>query len=271
MNRPVLVVLGAGGMGEAIARRLGSGQAVVLGDVNPQVCERVASSLESAGFKVIAKTVDVSARASVRAFAEAAASVGPVMQVAHTAGLSPVQASADAILRVDLYGVAVVLEEFAAAVAPGAAGVVIASMAGHLARNVPADFEQAILKTPADELLRLPFLQASAVPDPGAAYSLSKRANGLLVMAASATWGAKRARINAISPGVIATSMGQQELAGPAGDRMRALVAASGTGRLGTENDIAEAAAFLLGPSASFITGVDLLVDGGVVARVRAG
>jgi hypothetical protein len=133
---------------------------VVLGDVSERVLSRVASSLELDGFKVVTQPVDVAARASLRALAETAAKLGSVEQVAHTAGLSPVQASTQAILQVDLYGVALMLDEFAAVVAPGGAGVVIASMAGHLARNVPADFEQTILRTATDDLLRIPFFDA---------------------------------------------------------------------------------------------------------------
>jgi NAD(P)-dependent dehydrogenase (short-subunit alcohol dehydrogenase family) len=156
-------------------------------------------------------------------------------------------------------------------VAPGGAGVVIASMAGHLAGSLPPDQEEALMKRPADELLGLPFLQPAAIPNPGVAYTIAKRANLLRVMAASATWGQRGARINSISPGVISTPMGQQELASPSGQMMRAMIATSGTGRMGTPNDIAEAAAFLLGSGSSFITGSDLLVDGGVIAAVRSG
>lgn len=271
MSEQVLVVVGAGGMGEAIARRLGAGRTVCLGDVNEQTLHRVAASLEGDGFKVVARQIDVTSRDSVCRFVDAAGKAGAIVQVAHTAGLSPVQAPAEAILRVDLYGVAVVLEEFGAVVAPGGAGVVIASMAGHMAQGLPAHHEQALMKTPADALLHLPFLQPAQVTSPAMAYGISKRANALRVLEASATWGQRGARINSISPGVIATPMGQQELAGPSGQLMRGLVSASATGRLGTASDIAAATAFLLGPDASFITGIDLLVDGGVIAALKSG
>lgn len=270
MSGQVLVVTGAGGMGEAIARRLGSGRTVVLGDVSEQALDRVATSLRADGFEVIATHLDVASRASVRGLAETAARAGDVTHIAHTAGLSPLGADTQAILRVDLYGVALVLEEFAAVVANGGAGVVVASMSGRMV-SLPAEVEDAVIRAKADELLQLPSFQASALPNPGIAYALAKRANALLVMGASASWGARRARINALSPGVISTALGKQELAGPAGDRMRTLVAASAMHRFGTPSDIAEAAAFLLGPNASFITGTELLVDGGAVAAMRSG
>jgi len=268
----VLVVVGVGGMGEAIARRSGSGQTVVLADFNEETLERVAASLRGDGFDVHTRVTDVSDAAAVAALASFAASLGPVTAVAHTAGLSPTQAPTAAILSVDLLGVAISLDEFAKVIAPGGAGVVIASMAGSFGiGRYPAEMEGALALTPTDQLLSLPFLQEGAVPNPGVAYSLAKRANQVRVQAASKAWGQRGARINSISPGVISTPMGQQELAGESGASMRAMVEGSGTARLGTPNDIANATAFLLSPEASFITGTDLLVDGGTVAGVRSG
>lgn len=259
-------------MGEIIARRQGSGRHVVVADFNPDTLERVAERLRGDGFDVTAMPVDVSDRDSVHALADSADALGPVTQVVHTAGLSPVQASVEAILRVDLLGVALCLDAFSRVIASGGAGVVIASMAGTMAvGQFPTEMEGALALTPAEALLSLPFLAAGAVPDPGAAYSIAKRANQVRVQAASLAWGARGARVNSISPGVISTPMGQQELAGEAGAFMRAMVDASATKRLGTPNDIAAAAAFLLGPEASFITGTDLLVDGGVIAALRSG
>lgn len=266
MEKNVLVVIGVGGMGLAIARRVGSGAKVLLADFNETTLTAAAQQLRGEGHDVVAQKVDVSDRASVAALADAAAELGPVHQVAHTAGLSPVQASVEAIVAVDLLGVAYVLDEFARVVAPSGAGLVIASMAGHFAADsLPLEMAKALSLTPTEELANLPFL--GQLPDPGAAYSIAKRANALRVQAAAGAWGARGARVNSISPGVISTPMGAEELAG---ERMRQMVAASATGRLGTPDDIAAAAAFLLDPTrASFITGTDLLVDGGAVAGVR--
>ena len=266
----VLVVLGIGGMGEAIARRLGAGRTVVLADLDAASLDQVATALRGDGFAVHAEQVDVSSRESVHSLARASAEIGPVKQVVHTAGLSPVQASAEAVIAVDLVGVALVLEEFADVVVPGGAGVVIASMAGTQAGDsLPADLQSALATTPTDDLAALPVI--AALEDAGAAYALAKRANQLRVQASSITWGGRGARINSLSPGVISTPMGLSELAGASGASMRGAVEASGTGRLGTAEDIAAAAGFLLGPDASFITGTDLLVDGGVIAAVRSG
>jgi NAD(P)-dependent dehydrogenase (short-subunit alcohol dehydrogenase family) len=270
MSRDVVVVIGVGGMGRAIARRLGSGRAVVLADVSEQALG-VADLLRDEGHDVTQARVDVTDRASVAAVADTAAALGRVTHVVHTAGLSPVQASSEAILRVDLLGVAIVLDEFARVVAPGGAGLVIASMAGHLSIRLPAHQEKALATTPTDELLALPFLAPDAVGVPGFAYSVAKRANVLRVQAAAGPWGERGARVNSISPGIISTSMSQQELASESGDQMRMLLGLSPVKRLGTPDDIAAAAEFLLDPrAASFVTGTDLLVDGGAVAAVRA-
>lgn len=271
MTQDVVVIIGVGGMGLAIARRVGSGRKVLLADFNEATLEAAAAQLRGEGHLVTAHRVDVSDRASVAALADTAAAAGRVTHIACTAGLSPVQASTEAILNVDLLGVAHSLDEFARVVAPGGAAVVIASMAGHFALGtLPVEAERALAATPTEALLDLPFL--TQLPNPGAAYSVSKRANHLRVQAAAAgAWAAAGARVNSISPGVISTPMGQEELAGESGAQMRAMVDASATKRLGTPDDIAAAAAFLLDPQlASFITGTDLLVDGGAVAGVRA-
>jgi len=271
MGHDVLVVIGAGGIGEAIARRSGAGRCVLLADFSESVLDRVAASLSSDGFDVTTQQVDVALHESVAELARAAGKLGPVRAVAHTAGLSPAQAPASAILRVDLAGVAFILDEFGRVVAPGGAGVIIASMAGTMsAGRLPAELETALARTPADELLDLPFLHTGAVPDPGLAYAVSTRANQLRVQAASLAWGARGARVNSVSPGVISTPMGQQELDGDSGEHVRAMVESSAMGRIGTPADIANAVAFLLGPESTFITGTDLLVDGGVVASVHS-
>lgn len=271
MNKPVMVVIGTGGMGAAIARRLGTAHTVLLADFDRAKVDPLVADLAGTGYDVKAALVDVSKSESVAELAAEAASAGPVAKVVHTAGLSPVQAPVPAILAVDLLGVAQVLDEFGKVVAPGGAGIVIASMAGHMAAPLEPEQEAQLAMTPTDRLLSLPFLQPDALTDAGAAYGLAKRANQLRVRAAAPVWGDRGARVNCISPGIIATPMGLQELAGPSGQIMNAMIAVSAAGRLGTPEDIAVAAAFLLDPQTSFVTGTDLLVDGGVVAALRAG
>ncbi|MEV0248216.1 SDR family oxidoreductase [Nocardia sp. NPDC050712] len=266
-DRSVVVVIGAGGMGVAIARRQGAGRRLVLADFDEVALQRAGTDLRGEGFDVATHVVDVSSRASVAALATAASMDGRVAEVIHTAGLSPVQAPVAAIVAVDLLGVALVLEEFGAVISPGGAAVVISSMAAYGAALDP-QIEQQLAVVAPEELRELPIV--SGLTDRGAAYSVSKRGNQLRVQAASTRWGARGARVNSVSPGVIATAMGQRELDGEHGDIMRAMIAGSGTGRVGTAADIADAVAFLLGPAASFITGTDLLVDGGVIAMQRA-
>jgi NAD(P)-dependent dehydrogenase (short-subunit alcohol dehydrogenase family) len=267
----VLAIIGVGGMGVAVARRMGAGRVIVLGDVNTAQVDSVAGQLADDGHHVVTGRVDVTSRESVTEFARLAASCGRVSSVVHTAGLSPQQAAAEVVLAVDLLGVALTLEVFGDIIEPGGAGVVISSMAGHFLPPIPQDVERQLATVPVDELLGLPACGPAAIASSEAAYPFAKRANQLRVAAAASQWGRRGARINSISPGVIATAMGRRELAGPSGDSMRAMVDGSGVRRLGTPDDIAAATEFLLSPAASFITGIDLLVDGGVVAAVRTG
>jgi NAD(P)-dependent dehydrogenase (short-subunit alcohol dehydrogenase family) len=271
LNTQVVVVIGAGGIGQAIARRQGSGRTVLLADRNDDTLASAARTLEAGGHSVTTCPVDVSSRESVHALAVAAAGLGDVVQVVDTAGLSPVQASPAAILAVDLLGVALVLEEFGRLVAPGGAGVVISSMAGYMPAPLGAEQEHALAHTPADELLQLPFLASDAVPNSGVAYGLSKRANHLRVQAAAVLWGDRGARVNSISPGIILTPLAQEEMASEGGPVYRSMIDTSAAGRVGTTDEIASAAAFLLGADAGFITGSDLLIDGGVIAALRSG
>jgi NAD(P)-dependent dehydrogenase (short-subunit alcohol dehydrogenase family) len=162
------------------------------------------------------------------------------------------------------------LEVFGLLVDSGGTGVVISSMAAHLADNLAPDQERKLALTPTDELLELPFVDPNRIQDPGTAYVIAKRANQLRVQAASIEWGARGARINSISPGIVSTSMGRQELSSESGPLMRGLIDGSAAHRVGTPGDIASAAAFLLGADSAFITGTDLLVDGGVVAAFRS-
>ncbi|WP_328393232.1 SDR family oxidoreductase [Nocardia sp. NBC_00416] len=267
MGHDVAVVIGVGGMGRAIARRIGGGRRLLLADFDKENLDSVVEVLTGEGHEVFGRQVDVSDAGSVAALAAAAAEAGRVTHIAHTAGVSPTQAVTKAVFEVDLLGTALVLDAFEGVVAEGGAGVAIASMSAYMV-PLPDDQVAALAHTPAADLLALPFLDHDA--HPGLAYSVAKRGNIARVQASAVGWGQHGARLNSISPGVISTPMGRQELDGESGASMRAMVAASATGRLGTPDDIAHAAAFLLDPATSFVTGIDLLVDGGTVAGVRA-
>jgi NAD(P)-dependent dehydrogenase (short-subunit alcohol dehydrogenase family) len=272
----VAVIVGAGGMGVAIVRRIGAGRTLLLADHDEKSLAATADALRGEGHHVVTRHVDVAEPASVASLAAAAAALGPVTHLVHTAGLSPVQASPAEILRVDLLGVALVLDEFERVVAPRGAGVVIASTAAHLVAPLPPEHEGALATTPPAELLALPFLSPDVLEAAGRwngaqAYGLAKRANIVRVRAAALSWGRRGARVNSVSPGVISTSMGRQELAGTWGASMRRLIDNAPAGRVGTPDDVADAVSFLLGPQAGFITGTDLVVDGGSVAFHKAG
>ena len=268
-NSDVLVIVGVGGMGVAVARRSGAGRTIVLADIDSVALMAAADALIQDGHQVLTREVDVTSRSSIAAVAETARAAGRVTAVVHTAGLSPQQASTEAVLAVDLLGVALSIDEFGRVIGPGGAGVVIASMAGHLMPALDPDVERQLATVPAEELLSLD--ACSNITSSQIAYPFAKRANQIRVAAAAGAWGERGARINSISPGVISTAMGRLELASESGGLMRAMVDNSGLRRLGTPEDIAAAAEFLLGPSASFVTGTDLLVDGGVVGAIRTG
>ena len=271
MNTDVLVIIGAGGIGQAIARRTGAGKTVLLADFNEQTLSAAEQALDRAGHTVRTQQVDVSDQPSVHALAQAAGNLGDVVQVASTAGLSPVQATAPAVLAVDLYGTALVLEEFGQVIAPGGAGVHISSMAGHMPPPLDLERAHALAFTPSDELLALPILSPDAVPNSGAAYGLSKQANHVRVQGAALTWGDRGARVNSLSPGIILTPLARDEMSGPGAEGYQKMIETSPAGRVGTADEVAAVAAFLLGPDAGFITGTDLLMDGGVIAALRGG
>ncbi|KWF32959.1 short-chain dehydrogenase [Burkholderia diffusa] len=271
MSKEVVVIVGAGGIGVAIARRQGFGRTVLLADFNEQTLNAAAQGMRDAGYRVETHLVDVASRESVRALAAAAAALGSVVQVVNTAGLSPNMASVEGVLKVDLYGAAVVFDEFEKVIAPGGAGLIISSMAGHMMPALPPEQDQALIHTPTEDLLKLPFLQADAIPNSVVAYMIAKRANHLRVQASAITWGERGARVNSISPGIIVTPLAQHELNSPIGDMYRAMVDASPAKRMSPPDEIAAAASFLLGPDAGFVTGSDLLIDGGVIAAMRTG
>lgn len=269
--KEVCVVIGPGAIGLAIARRVGTGKHLVLADLRQHNADAAAKTLIEAGFDVNATTVDIASRASVQALVALAASLGPVTRLIHAAGVSPTQAPPAAILQVDLYGTAVVLEEFGKVIAAGGSGVVIASQSGHRLRALSPEEDRALALTPAEELLALPLLAPDQVTDPLHAYQLSKRANALRVMAEAVRWGQRGARINSISPGIIFTPLAQDEFAGPRGPGYRRMIEVSAAGRVGTADEVASVAALLMGPDGGFITGSDFLMDGGVTAAYRFG
>ena len=218
----VIVVIGAGSIGQAIARRVSAGKHVVLADLRLANAEAAAKVLSEAGFEVSTATVDVSSRESVHALVKTATAIGEVTGVIHAAGVSPSQAPPAVILKVDLYGTALVLEEFGDVIAPGGSCVVIASMSGHRLPALTAEQDKALATTPADDLLALPMLQPDQVTDPLHAYQVSKRCNSLRVMAETVRWGKRGARVNTISPGIIITPLAKDELTGPRGARLPA-------------------------------------------------
>jgi len=262
----VVVVIGAGLIGQAIARRIGAGKHVVLADLRLENAATAAEVFRNAGFEVTTEEVDVSSRESVHTLAEQAAALGEVTALIHAAGVSPSQASPGTILRVDLYGTALVLEEFGNIVAPGGAAVVIASQSGHRLHALTADEDRLLATTPTEDLLGLPLLQPDVVTDSLNAYQLAKRGNVLRVRAEAVRWGKRGARVNAISPGIIMTPLARDELTGPRAEGYLRMIELSPAGRAGTSDEVATLAALILGPDGTFITGSDFLMDGGVTA-----
>jgi NAD(P)-dependent dehydrogenase (short-subunit alcohol dehydrogenase family) len=244
----VIVVIGPGSIGQAIARRVSAGKQVVLADLRQENADAAAEVLSNAGFEVSTAIVDVSARGSVHALVQTATGLGDVTGVIHAAGVSPSQASPETILSVDLYGTALVLEEFGKVIAAGGAGVVIASQSGHHLGPLTAEQDVALAMTPTDELLALPMLQPDQVTDPLHAYQLSKRGNALRVMAEAVRWGKRGARVNTISHGIVITPLAKDELTGPRGEGYRRMIELCPAGRAGTPDEVGTVGALLMGP-----------------------
>src|SRR5277367_4144967 len=262
----VTVVIGAGSIGQAIARRVSADKHVLLADLKKENADAAAKVLQDAGFETTTATVDVSSRASVHALVEVAVVLGNVTGVIHAAGVSPSQASPATILKVDLYGTALVLEEFGNVIADGGAGVVIASQSGHRLPGLSTEQNAALALTPVEDLLALPMLQPDQVKDSLHAYQIAKRGNSLRVMAEAVRWGKRGARVNTISPGIIITPLANDELKGPRGPGYRRMLEVSAVGRAGTPDEVGTVGALLMGPEGTFITGSDFLMDGGVTA-----
>jgi NAD(P)-dependent dehydrogenase (short-subunit alcohol dehydrogenase family) len=262
----VIVVIGAGSIGQAIARRVSAGKHVLLADIRQENAEAASKVLFDAGFNVSTATVDVSSRASVHALVETASGKGEVTGLIHAAGVSPTQAAPETILKVDLYGTALVLEEFGNVIAPGGSGVVIASQSGHRLGPLSNEQNALLATTPVEELLTLSMLQPGQIKDSLHAYQISKRGNSLRVMAEAVRWGKRGARINTLSPGIIITPLANDELKGPRGPGYRRMIEVSAAGRAGTPDEVGTVGALLMGSEGAFITGSDFLMDGGVTA-----
>lgn len=269
-KKEVVALLGAGSMGTAIVRKIAAGRKVLLGDISEENLEKAKKEFQYSGYDVETFVVNALEKEAVEAFARKAASLSPVMYYIHTAGASPHQTNPEHILKLDLLGTGYAVDAFGKVMAKGGAGLLISSQTGYM-YPIPYDVEQQILAAPTEKLLELPFLKDVAMQNSGIAYMIAKRVNHLQAMkAAATTWKARRARINTISPGVIVTPLAYDEFAA-AGEGYQQMIDASAAQRVGTSEEIAEAAAFLLGEHAQFITGTDLLIDGGVIAAIRTG
>ncbi len=264
--KKVIVLIGTGSIGQAIARRVSAGKHVLLADLRQENADAAAKTLYDAGFEVTSTIVDVSSRQSVQNLVDKALSIGEVHGLIHAAGVSPSQATPETILKVDLYGTALVLELFGHVIVSGGSGVVIASQSGHRLPSLTTEQNKALATTPAEELLGLSFLQPALLKDSLHAYQLSKRGNSLRVMAEAVRWGKRGARVNTISPGIIITPLANDELNGPRGAGYKRMLEISAAGRAGTPDEVGHVAALLMGQEGSFITGSDFLMDGGVTA-----
>lgn len=264
--KEVVIVIGAGQIGQAIARRVGVGKQILLADLREENARAAADVMSNAGYDVSVATVDASSRDAVHALVGKATALGSVTGLIHAAGVSPSQASPATILKVDLYGTALVLEEVGNVIARGGSGVVIASQSGHRLPPLTVEQNHALATTPTEELLKLPFLQPDQVTDSLHAYQLSKRGNSLRVMAEAVRWGKRGARINTISPGIVMTPLARDELTGPRGEGYRRMIELSVAKRAGTPDEVGTVGALLMGPDGGFITGSDFLMDGGVTA-----
>lgn len=266
MSQKVMILTGAGQIGMAIARRMGYGMKIIVGDKKPENAQTIANTMNDAGFDVVPVKMDLSSRASIRDLIAEAQKHGDITMLVNAAGVSPSQAPIEAILKVDLYGTAVLLEEVGKVIAPSGVGVTISSQSGHRMPALTPQEDEQLACTPAEELLKLPLLQPEHIRDTLHAYQLAKRCNEKRVMAESVKWGAKGARINSISPGIIVTPLAIDEFNGPRGDFYKNMFAKCPAGRPGTADEVANVAELLMSPKGAFITGADFLVDGGATA-----
>lgn len=262
----VMILTGAGQIGMAIARRMGYGMKIIIGDKKPENAQTIAKTMNDAGFDVVPMEMDLSSRTSIQNIIAEAQKYGDITMLVNAAGVSPSQAPVEAILKVDLYGTAVLLEEVGKVIAPGGVGVTISSQSGHRMKQLTPEEDEQLACTPTEELLKLPLFQPENIRDTLHAYQLAKRCNEKRVMAESVKWGAKGARINSISPGIIVTPLAMDEFNGPRGDFYKNMFAKCPAGRPGTADEVANAAELLMSGKGAFITGADFLIDGGATA-----
>lgn len=262
----VMILTGAGQIGMAIARRMGYGMKIVVGDKRRENAEQIADIMNKAGFDAVPLSMDLASRSSVLAMINAAQQYGEIKYLINAAGVSPSQAPVEAILKVDLYGTAVLLEEVGKVIMQGGAGVTISSQSGHRLPALDAETDKLLACTPAEELLDLDILQPGNIRDTLHAYQLAKRCNVKRVMAEAVKWGRRGARINSISQGIIVTPLAIDEFNGPRGDFYKSMFAQCPAGRPGTADEVANVAELLMSSCGAFITGADFLVDGGATA-----
>ncbi|MDD3409441.1 MAG: SDR family oxidoreductase [Eubacteriales bacterium] len=264
--KDVMLLTGAGQIGMAIARRMGYGKKIVIGDKKIENAESVAKIMSEAGFDCTPCAMDMADRASIRAMIALAQSFGPIAMLVNAAGVSPSQAPIETILKVDLYGTAVLLEEVGQVIAQGGVGVTISSQSGHRMPALSPEEDAQLAVTPTQQLLALPLLRPENIRDTLHAYQLAKRCNEKRVMAEAVKWGEKGARVNSISPGIIVTPLALDEFSGPRGDFYKNMFAKCPAGRPGTADEVANVAELLMSDRGAFITGSDFLIDGGATA-----
>ncbi|MEK1397420.1 SDR family oxidoreductase [Limosilactobacillus fermentum] len=271
MAKEVMIVVGAGQILLAIARRMGYGKQILLGDKSEGNAKAIGKVLEEAGFDVTTTVMDLSDRASIQAMVKKATSMGPVKYLVNGAGVSPSQASIETILKVDLYGTAVLLEEVGKVIEEGGAGIVISSQSGFRMKQLTPEEDRQLALTPTEELLDLPLLAEENIETTLQAYQLAKRCNEKWVMGESVKWGARGARLNDIAPGIIVTPLALDEFNGIRGNFYKNMFAKSPAGRPGTADEVADVAELLMSDRAQFITGATFLVDGGATASYYYG
>lgn len=266
MRKDVMILTGAGQIGMAIARRMGYGKKIVVGDKNPENAEEIARIMNNAGFDAIPVEMDLSSKESILNLIAEARKYGEISMFVNAAGVSPSQASIEAILKVDLYGTAVLLEEVGKVIKEGGVGVTVSSQSGHRMPALTAGEDELLATTPTEELLSLDILQPQNIRDTLHAYQMAKRCNVKRVMAEAVKWGERGARINSISPGIVVTPLALDEFNGPRGDFYKNMFAKCPAGRPGTADEIANVAELLMCDKGAFITGSDFLIDGGATA-----